>query len=162
MRPLPLLIALVIAAGNFTAYPRAVAQVNSDRTEEIIRQSAICANNIPGEGLERRGEYLIGWLNVLVSGRHRIEVPGATQVVVNSDIPKTPGAPNSFVVADLKQGVYVKFISKIPAGAPFQPRWTMPNGLEWGIPDWAMYSMTKGSQRVNTLVLPALTQRAKP
>jgi hypothetical protein len=141
-------------------------QVNKDRTEEIIAQSAICANNIPGEGLERRGAYLVGWLNVLVSGRHRIEVPGAIRVVVGRDI-DLKSAPNDSVTLELQQGKYQKFIVEISANKPFHPIWTMPNGMEWEIPTWAMYAgggalPARSALRNSVTVLPSVTKKDNP
>ena len=141
-------------------------QVDIDRTEEIITQSAICANNIPGEGLERRGAYLVGWLNVLVSGRHRIEVPGATRVVIGRDI-DLKSAPNNEVTLELQQGKYQKFIVEIPADKPFHPVWTMPGGHHWEIPVWAMYAgggneKGRSALRQDFTILPSVTKKDKP
>lgn len=128
--------ASVVLALGYGAYkvPRMLDDI---RTEHIIRQSAICANNIPGEGLDRQGEYRIGWLNPLTTGTYNIVVPGATAVLIWDKPPPV----------ELKQGELAKILIKLPPEVQFAPRWTLPNGLDWEIPTWAMYGNSAPKER---------------
>jgi hypothetical protein len=112
---------------------------------------------VPGEGLERRGDILVGWLNRLVPGRHRIDGPGATKIVVDGV------AGTSSVVLDLteKRRLF-KIEVTIAPNLPFNPILTMPNGTEWEIPTWMLYSLSKASVRSDNLVLPKLSQKDAP
>lgn len=147
-----LIVAVALAASSYLIVDEASSQAKRDATAEIIRQSAICANNVPGEGLERRGDSLVGWMNVLVTGKHLLIVPGATEVRVNNEVGPV----------QLTQGQYVKVVVKISTNGIFDPSLRMPNGMEWKVPTWMLYSLSKSSVRKDTAVIPEITQKAKP